>query len=228
MSSANIIKNLAIIMDGNGRWATQRGLKRVKGHEKGAEVVKDITTFCANHPKIETLTLYAFSTENWRRPKLEVEYLMYLLQKYIVKERINYMENGVKFDVIGDIGRFSPKLQETIENTKELTKNNNSLTQILALNYGSRDEIVRAVNHLINQKREIDEKSISEALDTPYEDIDLLIRTSGEQRVSNFLLWQISYAELFFTPTYWPDFTSVELENIIYEFQSRDRKFGGI
>ena len=215
-------------MDGNGRWASARGLRRVKGHERGAEVVKEITTFCSNHPEIQTLTLYAFSTENWKRPKLEVDYLMHLLQKYIVNERPIYMENSVKFEVIGDVSRFSPKLQKVIAETKELTKNNSSLTQVLALNYGSRDEIIRAVNRVISRGDEVTEESLSNALDTPYSDIDLLIRTSGEQRLSNFLLWQMSYAEMYFSDTYWPDFNSIELQDIIDNFKNRERKFGGI
>ncbi len=224
----NKLEHLAIIMDGNGRWAQSRGLQRVKGHEAGAKVVKEITTFCANHPEIKTLTLYAFSTENWKRPKLEVDYLMHLLQKYITKEQQNYMENGVRLKVIGNLSRFSPKLQKVIKDTEELTKNNKALTQVLALNYGSRDEIVRAVKKILQSGDEVDEESISKALDTPYSDIDLLIRTSGEQRLSNFLLWQVSYAELFFTDTYWPDFNSFELREIIEDFKNRERKFGGI
>ena len=224
----NKLEHLAIIMDGNGRWAQSRGLQRVKGHEAGAKVVKEITTFCANHPEIKTLTLYAFSTENWKRPKLEVDYLMHLLQKYIVNERETYMKNGVRFEVIGNLSRFSPKLQKVIKETKELTKNNKALTQVLALNYGSRDEIVRAVKKILQSGDEINEESISKALDTPYSDIDLLIRTSGEQRLSNFLLWQVSYAELFFTDTHWPDFNSFELREIIEDFKNRERKFGGI
>lgn len=225
---SNKLEHLAIIMDGNGRWAQSRGLQRVKGHEAGAKVVKEITTFCANHPEIKTLTLYAFSTENWKRPKLEVDYLMHLLQKYIVNERETYMKNGVRFEVIGNLSRFSPKLQKVIKETKELTKNNKALTQVLALNYGSRDEIVRAVKKILQSGDEVDEESISKALDTPYSDIDLLIRTSGEQRLSNFLLWQVSYAELFFTDTHWPDFNSFELREIIEDFKNRERKFGGI
>ncbi len=225
---SNILRHLAIIMDGNGRWAKERGLRRTKGHEAGAEVVRDITKFCVNHTEIETLTLYAFSTENWKRPKVEVDFLMHLLEKYVTNERDTYMQNGIRFEVIGDISPFSPKLKETIEQTRELTKDNQRLTQVLALNYGSRDEIVRAVNRCIKEGIEIDEESISNHLDTPYSDIDLMIRTSGEMRLSNFLLWQMSYAEMFFTDTYWPDFTTVELADIIDKFKQRQRKFGGI
>ncbi len=224
----NRLKHLAIIMDGNGRWAKQRGLPRVKGHEKGAEVVREITTFCANSDEIETLTLYAFSTENWKRPKMEVDFLMKLLDKYLKKELPIYQKEGVKFDTIGNLEPFSQKLKETISYTKEATKNNKKLTQILALNYGAQDELLRAINKVCKNNDEITKDNLQEALDTPYSDIDLLIRTSGEQRLSNFLLWQIAYAELFFTNTLWPDFNSDELNNIIKNFKKRERKFGGI
>jgi undecaprenyl diphosphate synthase len=219
--------HLAIIMDGNGRWAKKRGLKRVEGHKKGAEVVKEITTYCANNPEIEILTLYAFSTENWKRPKMEVDFLMKLLDNWLKKELPTYIENNVKFETIGDISKFSPALKKRIEYTKEITKNNKKLTQVLALNYGSRDEITRAVKKLVENKEDITPENIQKNLDIS-RDVDLLIRTSGEIRVSNFLLWQIAYAEMFFTPTLWPDFTSKELEKIINEFKKRERRFGGI
>jgi undecaprenyl diphosphate synthase len=219
--------HLAIIMDGNGRWAKKRGLKRVEGHKKGAEVVKEITTYCANNPEIDVLTLYAFSTENWKRPKMEVEFLMKLLDNWLKKELNTYIENDVKFETIGDISKFSNSLKKRIEYTKEITKNNKKLTQVLALNYGARDEITRAVKKLINDNKEITPENIQKNLDIS-RDVDLLIRTSGEIRVSNFLLWQIAYAEMFFTPTLWPDFTSEELEKIIKEFKKRERRFGGI
>ena len=219
--------HLAIIMDGNGRWAKKRGLKRIEGHKKGAEVVKEITTYCANNPEIEILTLYAFSTENWKRPKMEVDFLMKLLDNWLKKELNTYIENEVKFDVIGDISKFSDKLRDRIEYTKEVTKDFNKLTQVLALNYGSRDEITRAVKKMIEKNEEITPENIQKNLDIS-RDVDLLIRTSGEIRVSNFLLWQIAYAEMFFTPTLWPDFTSKELEEIIEQFKKRERRFGGI
>jgi undecaprenyl diphosphate synthase len=219
--------HLAIIMDGNGRWAKKRGLKRVEGHKKGAEVVKEITTYCANHPEIEILTLYAFSTENWKRPKMEVEFLMKLLDNWLKKELDTYIKNEVKFEVIGDISKFSKKLIERIELTKEKTKNFKKLTQVLALNYGSRDEITRAVKKMIDNKEEITPENIQKNLDIS-RDVDLLIRTSGEIRVSNFLLWQIAYAEMYFTKTLWPDFTSEELDKILKEFKKRERRFGGI
>ena len=219
--------HLAIIMDGNGRWAKKRGLKRIEGHKKGAEVVKKITTYCANNPDIEILTLYAFSTENWKRPKMEIDFLMRLLDNWLKKELNTYIKNDVKFETIGDISKFSDKLKKRIEYTKEVTKNNKKLTQVLALNYGARDEITRAVKNLVNKNEEITEENIQKHLDIS-RDVDLLIRTSGEIRISNFLLWQIAYAEMFFTPTYWPNFTPNELENIINQFKKRERRFGGI
>ena len=224
----NKLKHLAIIMDGNGRWAKQRGLNRTKGHERGAEVVRDITTFCSNHEEIETLTLYAFSTENWKRPKMEVSFLMKLMEKYLKNELKTYMENEVKFETIGDLTPFSPSLKKIIQKTKDETKNNKKLTQILALNYGSQDEIVRAVNRVLAKNEKVTIETISQNLDTPYSDVDLLIRTSGELRLSNYLLWQVAYAEFYFTKTLWPDFNSTELEEIIENFKNRERKFGGI
>jgi len=219
--------HLAIIMDGNGRWAKKRGLKRIDGHKKGAEVVKEITTYCANNPEVSTLTLYAFSTENWKRPKMEVEFLMKLLDSWLKKELPTYMQNDVKFEVIGDIEKFTPKLKKRITSTMEATKNNKKLTQVLALNYGSKDEITRAVKKVVDSKEEITEENIQKHLDMP-RDVDLLIRTSGEIRLSNFLLWQCAYAEMFFTNTLWPDFNSDELDKIIQNFHKRERRFGGI
>ncbi len=226
--SQNILRNLAIIMDGNGRWAEERGLKRTKGHEAGAEVVREITTYCANHPTIESVTHYAFSTENWKRPKLEVEFLMRLLERYLKNELETYQKENIQFMAIGDLSRFSSSLRKIIEITEEKTQHNSKLIQILALNYGSRDEIIRAVNRVVEKGKTITEETLGDALDTPYRDIDLLVRTSGEQRLSNYLLWQLSYSELAFTPTLWPDFTPEELTEIIENFENRNRRFGGI
>ncbi len=224
----NNLEHLAIIMDGNGRWAQKRGQNRTKGHEKGVEVVRDITIHCSKIEEIKTLTLYAFSTENWKRPKLEVNFLMKLLERYLKNEEPTYMKYGVKFETIGDLEPFSKGLKKVISNLKEKTKNNKNLTQYVALNYGARDEITRAVKKLIEDKKEITQDNISSYLDTGYSDVDLLIRTSGELRLSNFLLWQIAYAELYFTNTLWPDFTPKELDEIIENFKKRKRKFGGI
>lgn len=223
------LKHLAVIMDGNGRWAEQRGLKRTKGHEKGAETIREVTTYCAEHPTIETATFYAFSTENWKRPKLEVEFLMKLLERYLKNELKTYQEHGVRFKAIGNLEEFSTPLQRCIKETEKATKKNCKLVQILALNYGGRAEITTAMNRLIQQgKKEVTEEDISGALQTPYSDIDLLIRTSGEERISNFLLWQLSYAELYFSPTLWPDFSTEELNKIITAYENRTRRFGGI
>jgi len=224
---SNNLEHLAIIMDGNGRWAKKRGWNRTKGHEKGVEVVRDITIHCSKINEIKTLTLYAFSTENWKRPKLEVNFLMKLLERYLINEEPTYTKYGVKFETIGDLEPFSKGLRKVIDNLKEKTKNNKNLTQYVALNYGSQDEIVRAVNSLIKNGKEITTDNISAALDLPYS-VDLMIRTSGEQRLSNFLLWQLAYTELFFTNTFWPDFTPKELDDIIQNYKTRERKFGGI
>ena len=227
--SNNQLKHLAVIMDGNGRWAQERGEKRTKGHEKGAEAIRGITTYCAAHKTIETATFYAFSTENWKRPKIEVEFLMKLLDKYLKNELTTYTKHGVRFKAIGNMSQFSKSLQKRIKETEELTKDHTNLTQVLALNYGGRSEIVDTVNKLIKEgKQEIKEEDISSSLQTPYTDIDLMIRTSGEQRISNFLLWQLSYSELEFTQTLWPDFTSKELDNIIKNYENRNRRFGGL
>lgn len=226
--STNLPKHIAIIMDGNGRWAKEKGLKRTAGHEEGAKTVRDITTHCSNIG-IKYLTLYAFSTENWDRPKLEVEFLMKLLERYFKTELPIYLKNNVKFKAIGDLSKFSTKLQKVIKDTEDKTSKCDGLTQILALNYGSRDEITRAVKKLIEKKEDITQENINKNLDTNcIDDVDLLIRTSGEVRVSNFLLWQIAYAEMFFTKTYWPDFSSKELDDIINNFSKRERRFGGI
>ena len=223
------LKHLALIMDGNGRWANERGLKRTKGHEKGAETIREITTYCAAHTSLETATFYAFSTENWKRPKIEVDFLMKLLDKYLKNELSTYQEHGIRFQAIGDMNNFSKPLQKRIRETEELTKENTNLTQILALNYGGRAEITSAVNRLIAEgKKHVTEEDISAALQTPYSDIDLLIRTSGEERISNFLLWQLSYSEFYFSPTLWPDFTDKELNEIIQNYENRTRRFGGV
>ncbi|MDQ7042796.1 MAG: di-trans,poly-cis-decaprenylcistransferase [Sulfurimonas sp.] len=223
----NKAKHIAIIMDGNGRWAEAQGKKRVKGHEEGAKVVKAITTYCSSIAEIERLTLYAFSTENWKRPRLEVEFLMKLLDTYLQKELPVYLQNNVRFEAIGDIQGFSKKLQKTIKTVEEKTAHCDGLTQSLALNYGSQDEILRAMNRLKNSQEDITLEMMSKELDCKH-DVDLLIRTGGDHRLSNFLLWQSAYAELFFTDILWPDFTPKELEKIIKKFTKVERRFGGL
>ena len=227
-NSKNNLKHLAIIMDGNGRWAKERGLIRTKGHEKGATVTRDITRYCAEHPTIETVTFYAFSTENWKRPKYEVTFLMKLLDTWLQNELETYHKFGAKFETVGNIEGFSPKLQKTIARIKAETAHHTNVTQILALNYGSREEIAKAANRLAKRSEEITEESLGNELNTPYNDVDLMVRTSGEVRLSNFLLWQLSYTEFFFTQTLWPDFTAEELEDIIDQYVNRNRRFGGV
>ncbi|MBU1658422.1 di-trans,poly-cis-decaprenylcistransferase [bacterium] len=223
----NQAKHIAIIMDGNGRWAELQGLKRVKGHEAGAKVVKEITTYCSQSQDIERLTLYAFSTENWKRPRLEVEFLMKLLNNYLKKELPSYLDLNVRFEPIGDLGAFSKSLQKTIQNVKEKTAHCDGLVQSLALNYGAQDEILRAINKIKECESPVTEVMFSNALDCK-QNVDLLIRTGGDHRLSNFLLWQAAYAELHFCNTLWPDFTIKQLEAIIQDFEQVERRFGGL
>ena len=228
MSEIKIPKHVAIIMDGNGRWAKERGLNRTAGHEEGAKTVRKITSYCSDIG-IKYLTLYAFSTENWERPKLEVEFLMKLLDRYLKKELSVYLENNIKFKAIGDISRFSKTLQNTIYETQNKTASCTGLTQVLALNYGSKNEIIRAIKKLNESNLEVTEENFETCLDTAgMGDVDILIRTSGEVRLSNYLLWQNAYAEMFFTQTYWPDFNESEFDDILSDFSNRERRFGAI
>ncbi|MCZ6132592.1 polyprenyl diphosphate synthase [Campylobacter ureolyticus] len=224
----NKLNHLAIIMDGNGRWAKKRGFIRTKGHDSGANVVENVAKFCIDKD-IKNLTLYAFSTENWTRPKSEVEYLIKLFKEFLIKKEEIFIKNEIKFETIGDLSKFDDELLNLITKIKEKTAIFNKLTLTLAVNYGSKDEIVRTVKRLISKGDEISEATISKNLDTAkMGDVDLLIRTGGEQRLSNFLLWQASYAELFFTPTLWPDFSYNELEKIVEKYTKIHRKFGGL
>jgi undecaprenyl diphosphate synthase len=228
MNNTKIPNHIAIIMDGNGRWAKERGLNRTAGHEEGARTVRKITSYCASLG-VKYLTLYAFSTENWERPKLEVEFLMKLLEKYLKKELEVYLKNNIRFKAIGDLSRFSKNLQEIIKNTQISTSQCSGLTQVLALNYGSKNEIIRAVKKLNEKNLEVNEKNLESCLDTAgMGDVDVLIRTSGEVRLSNYLLWQNAYSEMFFTQTFWPDFSETELDDILSDFSKRERRFGGI
>lgn len=215
-------------MDGNGRWAKKRGFIRTKGHDSGANVVENVAKFCIDKD-IKNLTLYAFSTENWTRPKSEVEYLIKLFKEFLIKKEEIFIKNEIKFETIGDLSKFDDELLNLIAKIKEKTAIFNKLTLTLAVNYGSKDEMVRTVKKLISKGDEINETTISQNLDTAkIGDVDLLIRTGGEQRLSNFLLWQASYAELFFTPTLWPDFSYNELEKIVEKYTKIHRKFGGL
>lgn len=224
------LKNVAIIMDGNGRWAKERKRPRVWGHVRGAEVVREIVTAAAESD-LESLTLYAFSTENWSRPTTEVTSLFKLLKKFLRKERKTIIKNNIQFDVIGNYRVLDSTIVEMIDELKYSSRSNTGLKLSLAINYGGRAEIVDAVNSFLreNPGREVNENDISNYLYNPkVRDIDLLIRTSGDQRVSNFLLWQLSYSEFHFTETKWPDFNQSEFLEIIERANKRERRFGGL
>ncbi|MHC0442136.1 isoprenyl transferase [Flavobacterium sp. 3-210] len=229
----NLPKHLAIIMDGNGRWAKQQGFLRAFGHENGTKSVKKTITNCAKLG-IEYLTLYAFSTENWNRPKLEVEALMKILINSLKKELVTLQENNIKLNAIGNLEKLPKSAQKELLDVIEKTKNNTRLTLTLALSYGSREELVNAVRIISDKVKNniisldtIDDSIINEHLYTQnLPDVDLLIRTSGEHRISNFLLWQIAYAELYFTNVLWPDFKDQDLYEAIISYQKRERRFG--
>ncbi len=222
-------KHIAIIMDGNRRWAKQRGLPPMMGHWEGAETLTDVLKGAAELG-VKTLTVYAFSTENWNRPKNEVEDLMNIFELYLMHKRELMIRDGVKLNAIGDLSRLPERVLSSFHQTKKATEHCDRINLLLALNYGGRDEIRRAVIKILEEKiapDQITEECIARYLDTgPFGDPELLIRTSGEMRVSNFLLWQISYAEIFSTEVLWPDFSSKDLLNIILAFQNRHRRLG--
>ena len=225
----NELKHIAIIMDGNGRWAKQQGfLKRIVGHEEGAKRVRELTIH-ASKMGVKYLTLYAFSTENWKRSESEVGFLMKLMDRYLKNELSLFLENNVRFETIGDLRKLPDSLKERIAYTKEKTAHFTGLTQVLAVNYGSKDEIVRAVNKAVKAGVEVTEKSFDTLLDTKnMAPVDILIRTGGDKRLSNYLLWQAAYSELFFTDTLWPDFTTDKLDEVIEKFKKIERRFGGV
>ncbi|MCF6223299.1 MAG: isoprenyl transferase [Flavobacteriaceae bacterium] len=233
INSNYLPKHVAIIMDGNGRWAKKQGFKRVLGHRKGVEAVRQALE-AATELGIKTLTLFAFSTENWNRPKYEIDTLMNLLVSSLKKELPTFQKNNVKLQTIGNINMLPKKAQKELSESIESTKNNTKITLNLALNYGAREEIVSAVRSIskkiVNNEfkiEEIDENTINSHLYTfNLPDVDFLIRTSGEKRISNFLLWQIAYAELYFTDVFWPDFNKEEFYEAILNYQSRERRFG--
>ncbi|MBO9586874.1 MAG: isoprenyl transferase [Flavobacterium sp.] len=229
----NLPKHLAIIMDGNGRWAKQQGFMRAFGHENGTKSVKEIIKTSAKLG-IEYLTLYAFSTENWNRPKLEVQALMKILINSLKKELVTLQENNIRLNAIGNLDKLPQSAQKELLDVMAKTKNNTRLTLTLALSYGSREELVNAVKSISDKVKNniisidtIDDSIINEHLYTQnLPDVDLLIRTSGEHRISNFLLWQIAYAELYFTNVLWPDFKDQDLYEAIISYQKRERRFG--
>ena len=227
------LKHIAIIMDGNRRWAKEKGLPSAFGHKKGVDALKKVMYACDDFG-VKYLTVYAFSTENWNRKKEEVDFLMDLLGKTLQNELAEMHEHGVVISFIGDISKLSPKLQEILANSVEVTKNNTGVRLQIAFNYGARAEVVHSVKEIANLVKngkldvdKIDEKLISENLYTKnIPDPDLLIRTGGEMRISNYLLWQIAYSEFFVTKTLWPDFDKNTLAEAIEEFNSRQRRWG--
>src|SRR3954453_19389675 len=233
-------RHVAIIMDGNGRWAVRRGLERVRGHQEGGRTVRDIVTECArlrkDHGGPDFLTLYSFSLENWKRPIDEVSFLMQMYIDYLRAERVTMMENNIRFQQIGRLENLPDPVLDEMNVTLEETKNNDGLTLVLALNYGSRAEITDAVRAIAEKvargelrPEDVREETISDHLYTAgWPDPDLLIRTAGEMRVSNYLLWQISYAELYVSDVLWPDFGVEDLHGAIRAFAGRNRRFGAL
>ena len=229
----NLPKHLAIIMDGNGRWAKQKGLLRALGHENGTKSVRQTVEACAKLG-IENVTLYAFSTENWNRPKLEVNTLMQLLVRSLKNELKTLQDNNIRLNTIGNLDKLPSSIQTELNEVVEKTKNNSHTILTLALSYSAREELLNAVKIISNKVKNniistdnIDESIINQHLYTHnLPDVDLLIRTSGEHRISNFLLWQIAYAELYFTDVLWPDFTDEHLYEAINSYQKRERRFG--
>src|SRR5690625_376884 len=235
MKLNNIPEHIAIIMDGNGRWAKKKGLPRIAGHKEGMTVVRKIVRSAVKYD-IKTLTLYAFSTENWKRPKPEVDFIMRLPKEFSHIYLPEMVENNVRIETIGDFDSLPPHTKEAINHAKEKTKNNDGLLLNFALNYGGRYDIMQGMKAMMSEVEEgrvhiddIDEKMFSNYLFTGNsQDPDLLIRTSGEQRLSNFLLWQLAYAELFFTDVLWPDFNEELFKEAISEYQHRKRRYGGV
>lgn len=217
-------RHVAIILDGNGRWARSRMLPRIAGHRRGLEAVRATIENCADRG-IEFLTLFAFSSENWRRPAEEVALLMQLFQLALTNEVERMHKNGVRLKVIGDIQRFDPKIRKLIEQGEKITAGNRRLTLTIAANYGGRWDLLQAINKI--DQRPIDEAALAEHLSMNYApEPDLFIRTGGEERISNFLLWQLAYTELYFTDTLWPDFDAQALDAAIASYRTRERRFG--
>ncbi len=235
LDKTRIPKHIAIIMDGNGRWAKKRNLPRTMGHKAGVETIRKVVKE-ADEIGVEFITLYAFSTENWKRPKDEVNGLMKLLVQYLKDEVTNLHDKGVVLRILGDIEPLPKECREQINEAIKLTENNTGLVLNVAFNYGGRDEIVKAVSNLVDdiesnkiRKEEITKELLSNYMYTKNcPDPDLIIRPSGEQRISNFLLWQCAYSEFWYSDVNWPDFTGNHLKKAIYDYQNRDRRFGGV
>lgn len=226
----NLPEHIGIIMDGNGRWAKKRGLPRTLGHKAGIESVEKIVNALIELNKIKIVTFFAFSTENWKRSEQEINGIFDLIRDYLKQEHDNFYDKNVKVMSIGDLSKFPQDLVEELEKVKEKTKNNTGLVLNLALNYGGRDDITQAINTLIQQgKTIITKEDISANLYTKeLPDPDFVIRTSGEERVSNFMIYQMAYSELYFTKVLWPDFNEKELYKALLNYQKRERRFGGI
>ena len=228
--AGRIPRHIAVIMDGNGRWAKQRFLPRVAGHRKGIDAVRTAVRGCAERG-VDYLTLFAFSSENWRRPAEEVSFLMQLFFMTLQQEVGKLHENGIRFRVIGDLSRFEPEFRRLVSEGESLTKGNQRLTLTIAVNYGGRWDVLQAANRLLRERPELAGR-VGECDLAPYlalnyaPEPDLFIRTGGEQRISNFLLWQLAYTELYFTDTLWPDFDAAALDRAIISYQQRERRFG--
>ncbi len=223
--------HVAIIMDGNGRWARKRNLRRIFGHRQGADAVRNAVKAC-RELDIRYLTLYAFSVENWSRPKEEISALMKLLEGFLRKEKKEMIAEGIRLNAIGRLEDLPTSTQEEVAQTKEATKDGDELLLTMALSYGGRTEILEAVRRMMDagvEPKEVNEENFHRYLYTDgIPDPDLLIRTSGEMRISNFLIWQVAYSEIYITPTLWPDFARRDLYEAVIEFQSRERRFGGL
>ncbi len=232
---SSLPKHVAIIMDGNGRWAQAQGLPRVEGHRKGADTVQRMLEACGRIG-IDYLTLYCFSNENWKRPQSELDFLMRLLKQYLIQERPTLMKNNIRLRIIGRREGLPSDVLDEMDRSVEVSANNSDLTLCLAINYGARQEMVDAMRSIADDVKlgkldvdAIDEKVIADRLyTTDIPDPDLLIRTSGEMRISNFLLWQISYSELWVTPKAWPEFSDADFEEALAEYSNRQRRFGGL
>ena len=225
MSSPN---HVAIIMDGNGRWGIKKKGSRNYGHSKGVKVVQNIISEAVEN-NINFLTLYVFSTENWKRPKKEIHFLMNLLAKYIEKEITKFIQKNIKLKIIGDINKFPEQLKKKLKEAEKLTKNNYKIQINIALNYGSKEEIIRSIKKIIKLSKHMNEKNISNHLYTKnIPDPEILIRTGNRNRLSNFLLWQSSYTEIYFVKKLWPDFTRKDFKKILTNFSKVRRNFGGI
>lgn len=235
LSRERLPRHIAVIMDGNGRWAQRQGLPRIEGHRRGVKSVRCIVEECSRLNLMQ-LTLFCFSSENWKRPQRELTLLMHLLKQYVIEERREIMRQGLRFRVIGKLQELDPMIQTEIQKTVDASAGNNGMTLCLAVNYGARQEITEAVQAIAAEVRtgqldpaDIDEAAVSSHLMTAgMPDPDLVIRTAGEMRISNFLLWQISYAELWVSQKHWPEFREPDLQEALLSYASRDRRFGGL